>query len=566
MNASLLNALSAAISDNPVHVLQLRKIVVALAISGRLNEVDASIGHEEILALLGDVKRRLISQRVLAKQKPIVAITPDQLPEDFTDPSKFISLGHVARVEKGKTGIRQAKPGPYPLVVTAAERITADHYDFDGAAAIIPLVSSTGHGNASINRLHYQEGQFALGTILAAVLPHDQALFSARFLFEYLSAFKEELLVSRMTGTANVTLTLGRIEEVPIPLVSPVIQQQVDQLMALCDEMEAARTERETKRVRLAAASLARFNTPDPETFGDNARFALGALPALTARPDQIKQFRQTILNLAVRGKLVPQDPADEPAEELLKRVENKRSELLKGGYPNAGEARTQLKKLTEQNVPDGLEVPPKGWAWATLLQCSLLVIDCKNKTAPYASSGIRLVRTTNVRNGQLNVYDQKYVSDETYRVWSARCQPQPGDILITREAPMGEVCLIPHGETICLGQRMMLARLVPGTISNEFMRYSLRDPQLMDRVQDKPIGATVQHLRVGGVETLLVPLPPLAEQHRIVAKVDELMALCDQLETSLTSIDETRKKLLDALLAEALAPVGTEVIREAAE
>ncbi|MEH0070179.1 hypothetical protein V6L77_07320 [Pannonibacter sp. Pt2-lr] len=321
MNASLLSALSAAISDNPVHVLQLRKIVVALAISGRLNEVDASIGREEILALLGDVKRRLISQRVLAKQKPIVAITRDQLPEDFIDPSKFVSLGHIARVEKGKTGIQQAKPGPYPLVVTAAERITADHYDFDGAAAIIPLVSSTGHGNASINRLHYQEGQFALGTILAAVLPHDPALFSARFLFEYLSAFKEELLVSRMSGTANVTLTFGRIEDVPVPLVPPVIQQQLDELMALCDELEAARTERETKRDRLAAASLARLNNPDPETFRDDARFALDALLAVTARPDQIKQLRQTILNLAVRGKLVPQDPADEPAEELLKRI-----------------------------------------------------------------------------------------------------------------------------------------------------------------------------------------------------------------------------------------------------
>lgn len=77
-----------------------------------------------------------------------------------------------------------------------------------------------------------------------------------------------------------------------------------------------------------------------------------------------------------------------------------------------------------------------------------------------------------------------------------------------------------------------MLARLVPDTVRHEFMIYSLRDPKLMDRVQDKPIGATVQHLRVGGVETLLVPLPPIAEQHRIVAKVDELMAICDKLES----------------------------------
>ena len=76
-----------------------------------------------------------------------------------------------------------------------------------------------------------------------------------------------------------------------------------------------------------------------------------------------------------------------------------------------------------------------------------------------------------------------------------------------------------------------------------------------MERVQDKPIGAFVQHLRVGGVESLLIPLPPLAEQRRIVAKVSELMALCDRLEASLAAAETARAKLLDALLAEALEP-----------
>src|SRR5258708_34704433 len=111
----------------------------------------------------------------------------------------------------------------------------------------------------------------------------------------------------------------------------------------------------------------------------------------------------------------------------------------------------------------------------------------------------------------------------------------------------------------------MMLARLVPNTIDRHFMLYSLRDPKLMDRVQDKPIGATVQHLRVGGVETLLVPVPPLPEQRRIVAKVDELMALCNRLEASLTTAADTRRQLLDALLAEALEPAEL-IDREAAE
>jgi hypothetical protein len=97
------------------------------------------------------------------------------------------------------------------------------------------------------------------------------------------------------------------------------IVAKVDELIALCDRLEAAHAVREA--TRLAAASLARLNAPDPETFRADARFALDVLPAITTRPDQIKALRQTILNLAVRGKLVPQDPNDEPASESLKRI-----------------------------------------------------------------------------------------------------------------------------------------------------------------------------------------------------------------------------------------------------
>ena len=341
------------------------------------------------------------------------------------------------------------------------------------------------------------------------------------------------------------------------------IVAKVDELMALCDRLEAARSTREAARDRLAAVSLARLYAPDPETFHEDTRFALGALPALTTRRDQIKQLRQTILTLAVRGKLLPQDSTDEPALDLLVRIESSRSRLLQSGYPNDEEARAQIRKQAEQVIPDLLEALPVGWAWATLMQCSLLVVDCKNKTAPYTPGGVRLIRTTNVRDGQLNAIDQRFVTLETYAAWSLRCVPEESDVLITREAPMGEVCLIPAGETICLGQRMMLARLVKGTIDPAFILCSLRDPNLMSRVQDKPIGATVQHLRVGGVETLLVPLPPVAEQRRIVAKVDDLMALCDRLEASLTSTDTHRRRLLEALLHEALQP--PEALEEAA-
>ena len=113
-----------------------------------------------------------------------------------------------------------------------------------------------------------------------------------------------------------------------LPLGLPPLAEQhrivakVNELMALCDQLEEARTERETTRNRLATASLSRLNAPDPDptTFQNHAAFALENLTPLTIRPDQIKALRQTILNLAVRGKLVAQNSSDEPAPRLLDR------------------------------------------------------------------------------------------------------------------------------------------------------------------------------------------------------------------------------------------------------
>lgn len=148
-----------------------------------------------------------------------------------------LSLGSIAFIEKGKTGIKSAEPGEYPLVVTAAERKTCKSYDFETDAAIVPLVSSTGHGHASIHRLHFQSGRFALGTILAAVIPFEEELFSSRFIYEYLTTFKEELLVSRMTGTANVTLSVSKIGEVPIPIISSKTQKWICEFCKISDQL-----------------------------------------------------------------------------------------------------------------------------------------------------------------------------------------------------------------------------------------------------------------------------------------------------------------------------------------
>jgi type I restriction enzyme, S subunit len=256
MNADQLLEAFELIGDAPQHVQQLRKLVVALAIAGTLMADVAPPDVTAMLKIIETKKAKMLEKGAISRIKQFLPITPEQLPESFSNLNMFVPLGSVAQLEKGLTGIQQAVPGDFPLVVTAAERGTCDHFDFVGPAAIVPLVSSTGHGNASINRLHYQEGKFALGSILVAVLPYDPEQISARFIFEYLTAFKEELLVSRMTGSANVTLTLGKLAEVPIPMVSQQLQAKVDELMGLLDRLERARVEREATRTRLLDALL----------------------------------------------------------------------------------------------------------------------------------------------------------------------------------------------------------------------------------------------------------------------------------------------------------------------
>lgn len=196
----------------------------------------------------------------------------------------------------------------------------------------------------------------------------------------------------------------------------------------------------------------------------------------------------------------------------------------------------------------------PKTWTCAHLIQLSQMLVDCHNKTAPYVEVGIPIVRTTNIRERQFIDRDLKFVSKETYDYWSRRCPPEPGDIIFTREAPMGEALIIPAGETWCLGQRTMLIRPMYEFVSNKFLLLALTEPHLLERASEHAVGLTVKHLRVGDVENLNIPLPPLAEQHRIVAKVDELMALCDQLTSRLQTSQQTQLALAESLVEGALS------------
>ena len=173
------------------------------------------------------------------------------------------SLDECCELQKGVTPIQKAVPGDYPLVVTTVERRTANNYQFDCKAVCVPLVSSRGHGVASLNQVYYQEGKFALGNILACVAPIPSSNLNAKFLYYYLNYMKDLLIVPLMKGGANVSLTIDSLKRIKIP-VPPLSEQQrivdiLDRFDALCNditsglpaEIEARRKQYEYYRDKL---------------------------------------------------------------------------------------------------------------------------------------------------------------------------------------------------------------------------------------------------------------------------------------------------------------------------
>ena len=144
---------------------------------------------------------------------------------------EYVKIGDVCTITKGKTPIQKAIPGEYPLVVTTSEHKSCNTYQFDNAAVCIPLVSSRGHGVASLNHVYFQSGKFALGNILCAVIPNDEKKLSANYLYHYLEYKKDTLLVPLMKGGANVSLHIDDIQRVKIPL--PPLEVQLETIEIL---------------------------------------------------------------------------------------------------------------------------------------------------------------------------------------------------------------------------------------------------------------------------------------------------------------------------------------------
>lgn len=386
----------------------------------------------------------------------------------------------------------------------------------------------------------------------------------SRYIATAMKAFAPEIN-AKAPGTTFKEVSGKIVAAVPFPL-PPLAEQhrivaKVDALMALCDQLDAARAERESARDRLTAASLARLNTPDAETFRDHARFALDIISDITARDDQVEQLRQTILNLAVCGKLVAQDPRDEPASVLLKRAAvEKARQVAERKIRLSKSVLTVDKEDKPANLPDSWEMCPLGNI--------ALVFDPNpsHRYPPYDGGTIPILSTQEFKGpDDWDPSSAKLVTEDFFDFQNEICRFGKGDIVFARKGRLGLPRFLPPLRKYTFSHTIFIIKPLQGVFP-PFLLWTLRRSAAVEWLTNEMNQNTgVPTLGKAKTERLPIALPPLAEQHRIVARVAELMALCDQLEASLAAADDTRRRLLEALLAEALSLALT-IGREAAE
>ena len=557
MNAERLLAHYEQTADAPDAIARLRRFILELAVRGKLVPQDAA--DESAIEFDRAIASRLATPFDIPEQWKWARLerlgtlkgggTPSKSRDDYWNGNipwvspKDMKVDYLAKAQLNITEVAIAgsaanliKPGSVLFVVRGM--ILA--HSFPAAITRVPL---------AINQ-----------DMKALVLEKPEM---AEFILRALKGLKPEML-KRVRRSSHGTCRIEGADYsdflIPIPPLGEQhrIVAKVDELMVLCDRLEAARAAREAVRDRLTAASLARLNAPDPETFQADARFALEALPALTTRPDQIKALRQSILNLAVRGHLVPQDAKDEPASELLKRIAREKARLVKEGKAKRQDL---LPEIDLDQMPFEL---PVGWAWGRFPEVGTFGRGKskhrpRNDPALFDGGEHLMIQTGDVArsHGDIETYTSKY---NDFGLSQSFKWPK-GTLCITIAANIADSGILSFDA--CFPDSVV--GFVPASMfqNARYFEYFVRTAKA-NLLEFAP--ATAQkNINLEILAQVLIPLPPLAEQHRIVAKVDALMALCDRLEAGLTATAATRRRLLEALLSEALAPADAREL-EAAE
>lgn len=564
------------LSGAPNGIKKLRELILELAVRGKLVEQDASDEPAcELIKSIAVEKTRLVTEGKIKKPKPLQDISEDEAPFKLPNGWQWVRLGEIADIIRGVTyGKSDASDSPLagyaPLLrgnninrvlnfdrpVFVPKKLIADHQYIQAGDIVIAMSS----GSADlVGKAAQAETNFdgAFGAFCGVVRSRTSALFSFFGFF-----FQTPLYRLRAAGHGkgiginNLQKTALESLEVPLP---PLAEQhrivaKVDELMALCDRLEAQQADAASAHAQLVQALLGSLTqASDATEFAASWQRLAEHFHTLFSTEPSIDALKQTLLQLAVMGKLVPQDPTDEPASELLQRIQAEKQRLIA-----EGRSRKQKELLTE-NIPHPPYGVPDGWEWEILDSILYITggVTLGRKLAGREMVSKPYLRVANVQRGHLVLDVMKEVEVPEEEV--SKYLLKNGDLLITEGGDwdkVGRTAVWRDELPECLHQNHVFrARALTDEFESRWAEMYLNSTTARDYFSGSSKQTTnLASINMTQLRACAFPVPPFAEQHRIVAKVDQLMALCDQLKTQLSQARQLNQQLASTLVEQAVA------------
>jgi type I restriction enzyme S subunit len=357
------------------------------------------------------------------------------------------------------------------------------------------------------------ERQVTLNQDLKAVMPRDSV--RSDYLALALKAFEREILhTCTKTGTTVQSLELPVFLRFEIP-VAPVEKQK---------EI-VAEIEKQFTRLEAGAAALRRVQA-------------------------NLNRYRASVLKAACEGSLVPTEAelaraegrSYESSDQLLARILAERRQKWSG--------RGIYKEPATPDTGNLLPLP-EGWTWTTLDQLCPLFFDSAHRTPKYGDSGVPALGPRDVVGGKLNVLEARVVSESEFSIQTARHEPEFGDIVYSRELSLGWGAVVPDGQRLCLSQGMCLFRPHSDVKLGYFLAV-LNGPVGRKQAEGAAIGSAHPHINLGDIKSYIFPVPPCAEQTRIVAEVERRLSVVDQVESVVTANLQLVARLRQSILQKA--------------
>jgi type I restriction enzyme S subunit len=552
----------------PDGIKKLRELILTLAMQGRLAPQDPNDQPaSELLKEIEAEKQRLVKEGKIKAPKPLAAIKPEEVPYDLPQGWEWVRLGDICSyIQRGK-GPKYADFSTHRVISQKCVRWYG--LDLEPARYIDPaslkkyepirflrvgdlLWNSTGTGTIGRACLVPQELECAEIVADSHVTVVRSIEVSPLFLWRWIqNPIVQNEIESSASGTTNqIELNTSTVINHLMPL-PPLPEQRrivakIDQLMARCGELEKLRAERERLRLTVHAAALNRVLTYNGETSSDAWRFITRHFGELYAVKPNVAELRKAILQLAVMGKLVLQDPNDPPASELLKEIEAEKQRLVKTGKIKGTR---RCKSPKEMNKRVMLYELPKGWEWVhfgeiTSTRLGKMLDKSKNRGIPKP-----YLRNTNVQWHRFALDDVKEMRFEKEELDEFRVLP--GDLLICEGGEPGRCAIWQESKVEIYFQKAIHRSRPFRGIMPEYLKTCLTNDAGNGSLSRYFTGATIKHFPGDKLSQYVLPLPPSAEQHRIVAKIDQLMTLCDTLEQQIDAATSKQTELLNAVIAQ---------------